>query len=121
MERRWDWRSHRPWPWLIALSGLGVSTSPEALSFPVLAIFLFGLSRAPATVSAPLPLEGEAMAATPATSSLPGGFDTRPPGNEEGNYQANQTEDVPCAAATPTKLRRWPRLQQPIQSCRLAP
>ena len=32
---------------------------------------------------------GEVDAPRPAISSLPGGFDTRPPGSNRGNYRAN--------------------------------
>src|SRR6516164_7758103 len=46
---------------------VGLAVTPTvAVAYCIVAIFLFGLSRAPATVSAPLPLEDSAMAATPA-------------------------------------------------------
>jgi AGZA family xanthine/uracil permease-like MFS transporter len=45
--------------------GLGV-TPTVAIAYTIVAVFLFGLSRAAATLSAPLPLEEKAMAASPA-------------------------------------------------------
>jgi AGZA family xanthine/uracil permease-like MFS transporter len=46
---------------------VGLAVTPTvAIAYAIVAVFLFGLSRAPATLSAPLPLEENAMAATPA-------------------------------------------------------
>jgi hypothetical protein len=41
-------------------------TPTVAIAYTIVAVFLFGLSRAPATLSASLPLEERAIAATPA-------------------------------------------------------
>jgi adenine/guanine/hypoxanthine permease len=46
---------------------VGLAVTPTvAIAYTLVAVFLFGLSRAPATLPTPLPLEEEAMAATPA-------------------------------------------------------
>src|ERR1700726_2392404 len=46
---------------------VGLAVTPTvAIAYTIVAVFLFGLSRAPATLSASLPLEEKAIAATPA-------------------------------------------------------
>src|SRR6202140_3375992 len=46
---------------------VGLAVTPTvAIAYTIVAVFLFGISRAPATLSASLPLEERAIAATPA-------------------------------------------------------